>query len=268
MTRRQTFLYSTAVATMSTAAVLLAGCSTADDPAPASSGTTAVHGGGHAAGTSAPAETVSHNAADITFNQMMIPHHRQAIVMADLVGGRSTDPAVLDLAARITRAQQPEIDEMTARLAGWGVDAGDAGAGDHAGHDMSGMMSDAEMSALEAASGAEFDRLWLEGMIAHHKGAVQMADDELAAGIDGGNDLRRWLEYRPADPDGRSVAAAWRVDDRSACATPACWRSTLLPVAAQVPLVATDVSAGSGAPTFVPRTVAWLDQHGIGHLRR
>ncbi|MFE2614179.1 Ig-like domain-containing protein [Micromonospora chalcea] len=90
----------------------------------------------------------------------------------------------------------------------------------------------------------------------------------LAAGIDGGNDLRRWLEYRPADPDGRSVAAAWRVDDRSACATPACWRSTLLPVAAQVPLVATDVSAGSGAPTFVPRTVAWLDQHGIGHLRR
>ncbi|WP_431936088.1 Ig-like domain-containing protein [Micromonospora sp. RP3T] len=90
----------------------------------------------------------------------------------------------------------------------------------------------------------------------------------LAAGIDGGNDLRRWLEYRPADPDGRSVAAAWRVDDRSACATPACWRSTLLPVAAQVPLVATDVSAGPAAPTFVPRTVTWLDQHGIGHLRR
>ncbi|MGC4892213.1 Ig-like domain-containing protein [Micromonospora sp. DT31] len=90
----------------------------------------------------------------------------------------------------------------------------------------------------------------------------------LVAGIDGGNDLRRWLEYRPADPDGRSVAAAWRVDDRSACATPACWQSTLLPVAAQVPLVATDVSAGPGAPTFVPRTVAWLDQHGIGHLRR
>ena len=70
----------------------------------------------------------------------------------------------------------------------------------------------------------------------------------LAAGVDGGNDLRRWLEYRPADPDGRSVAAAWRVDDRSACATPTCWQSTLLPVAAQVPLVATDVSAGPAAP--------------------
>ncbi|MFI2710465.1 Ig-like domain-containing protein [Micromonospora sp. NPDC018662] len=90
----------------------------------------------------------------------------------------------------------------------------------------------------------------------------------LAAGVDGGNDLRRWLEYRPADPDGRNVAAAWRVDDRSACATPACWQSTLLPVAAQVPLIATDVSAGSAAPTFVLRTVTWLDQHGIGHLRR
>lgn len=64
------------------------------------------------------------------------------------------------------------------------------------------------------------------------------------------------------------MAAAWRVDDRSACAVPACWRSTLLPVAAQVPLIATDVSAGSAAPTFVLRTVTWLDQHGIGHLRR
>ncbi|WP_175441409.1 Ig-like domain-containing protein [Micromonospora humi] len=90
----------------------------------------------------------------------------------------------------------------------------------------------------------------------------------LAAGTDGGNDLRRWLEYRPADPDGRSVAAAWRVDDRSACATPACWRATLLPVAAQVPLVATDVGAGSSSRTFVLRTVVWLDQHGIGHLSR
>ncbi|MFI5835740.1 hypothetical protein ACIA5A_18880 [Micromonospora sp. NPDC051300] len=44
----------------------------------------------------------------------------------------------------------------------------------------------------------------------------------LTGRVDGGNDLRRWLEYRPADPDGRSVAAAWRVDDRTACATPAC----------------------------------------------
>ncbi|MFD0745008.1 hypothetical protein ACFQ1L_26745 [Phytohabitans flavus] len=90
----------------------------------------------------------------------------------------------------------------------------------------------------------------------------------LAAGLDGGNDLSRWLEFRPADPDGRNVAAAWRVDNRSACATPACWRSTLLPVAAEVPLVATEVTADASAPGFVPRTVAWLSAHDIGHLRR
>ncbi|BCB90892.1 Ig-like domain-containing protein [Phytohabitans suffuscus] len=89
----------------------------------------------------------------------------------------------------------------------------------------------------------------------------------LAAGVDGGNDLSRWLEYRPADPDGQSVAAAWRVDNRSACAAPSCWRSTLLPVAAQVPLIATGVAADASAPGFVPRTTAWLDRHGIGHLR-
>ncbi|ROZ99416.1 DUF305 domain-containing protein [Gordonia sp. OPL2] len=152
------------------------------------------HGGAHstpassasAPSESAPSESASHNAADITFNQMMIPHHRQAVEMAGLVEGRSTDPAVLDLATRIADAQQPEIDEMTARLSGWGIGLpGDGAADGHAGHDMSGMMSESDMSALQAARGAEFDRLWLEGMIGHHEGAVEMADDELASGIDG-----------------------------------------------------------------------------------
>jgi hypothetical protein len=90
----------------------------------------------------------------------------------------------------------------------------------------------------------------------------------VAGGLDGGNDVSRWLAYRPADPNGRNVAAAWRVGNRSACATPACWEATLLPLAAQVPVVATEVAADASAPAFVPRTVSWLDSHGIGHLRR
>jgi len=90
----------------------------------------------------------------------------------------------------------------------------------------------------------------------------------LAGGLDAGNDLSRWLAHRPADPAGHNVGAAFVVHDRSACATPACFEATLLPLAAQVPVVATDVSAGATAPGFVPRTVAWLDRHGIGHLCR
>lgn len=90
----------------------------------------------------------------------------------------------------------------------------------------------------------------------------------LAGGLDRSNDLSGWMAYRPADPDGRSLAAAWHVDNRSACATPACWRATLVPLVAHVPVVATEVSADADAPGFVPRTVSWLDRHGIGHLRR
>lgn len=188
MKNRQKFLYATISA--STAAALFAGCSTPDDTASehSSSTTSMDHGGAHSASApSGSAQSATHNAADVTFNQMMIPHHRQAVEMSGLAEGRSTDPALLDLATRIADAQQPEIDEMTARLSGWGIDpdGGDHAAGGHAGHDMSGMMSESDMSALTAARGPEFDRLWLEGMIAHHEGAIEMADDELASGIDG-----------------------------------------------------------------------------------
>ncbi|MDL9946637.1 DUF305 domain-containing protein [Gordonia sp. ABSL11-1] len=184
MKNRQKFLYATISA--STAAALFAGCSTSDDE-PTTPSASMEHGGAHSAAPTSSSESATHNAADVTFNQMMIPHHEQAVEMAGLVRGRSTDPALLELATRIADAQQPEIDEMTARLSGWGIDAAGGGhaAGGHEGHDMSGMMSESDMSALTAARGAEFDRLWLEGMIRHHQGAVEMADDELASGIDG-----------------------------------------------------------------------------------
>jgi uncharacterized protein (DUF305 family) len=113
---------------------------------------------------------------DIMFAQMMIPHHEQAIEMSTLAETRTTNPEVLALAAKIKSAQTPEIEQMKAWLAVSG--SSDM---DHMGHDMDhgmdqmGMLDEAQMSALAVANGAAFDTLYLEGMIAHHLGAIDMA---------------------------------------------------------------------------------------------
>jgi uncharacterized protein (DUF305 family) len=110
------------------------------------------------------------DAVDVMFAQMMIPHHDQAIEMSDLALERSRDPEILALAQQIKDAQSPEIEQMT----GW---LESAGAGMTMDHDMGmdGMLSDAEMETLRSATGTEFDRLYLEGMIQHHEGAISMA---------------------------------------------------------------------------------------------
>lgn len=108
--------------------------------------------------------------SDIMFAQMMIPHHQQAVDMGTLAETRASSPEVKALAAKIKAEQAPEIQQMK----GW-LEA--AGASTEMGHDMGmgGMLTDAQMTALAAASGAEFDRLYLEGMIGHHEGAIHMA---------------------------------------------------------------------------------------------
>lgn len=114
---------------------------------------------------------------DIMFAQMMIPHHQQAVDMGTLAETRALSPDVKQLAADIKAEQAPEIEQMTAWLEAanaplnMGHDMDDMGMG----MGMDGMLSDDEMAALENAQGAEFDRLYLEGMIAHHEGAIQMA---------------------------------------------------------------------------------------------
>ena len=117
--------------------------------------------------------------ADAMFAQMMIPHHEQAVVMADLASTRASSPVIKELAAEIKAAQQPEIDQMTTWLAEWGVPVmdGDEAMSSHGGHGMSGMLSDADLEALAAASGAEFDRMFAESMIMHHEGAIEMAQE-------------------------------------------------------------------------------------------
>ncbi|MBY6414868.1 MULTISPECIES: DUF305 domain-containing protein [Nocardiaceae] len=125
------------------------------------------------------------NDADVMFAQMMYPHHAQAVEMADMANGRTDNPDVLSLASAIAGAQQPEMDQMTAWLTEWGqpmpdMDMSDMGGMDHSSG--SGMMTAQDMDALMAASGPEFDRQWLTMMIAHHTGAIEMANTEIADG--------------------------------------------------------------------------------------
>jgi len=131
------------------------------------------------------------NDADITFAQEMIPHHRQAVEMAALTSERTENVDLLALAQQISAAQQPEIDTMTGLLDSWGAEVpadmtgmGEMEGMDHGPTGMPGMMSAEEMASLEAAQGADFDRMFFEMMIAHHEGAIEMAQVELDNGAD------------------------------------------------------------------------------------
>ncbi|WP_091107682.1 DUF305 domain-containing protein [Micromonospora citrea] len=162
-----------------TAALALTACGDDGHPSPGMHGTP---------GTTGPAASASGAAAfgdaDAMFAQMMIPHHRQAVEMADLAATRAADPEVKRLAAEIKAAQAPEIATMSGWLSAWGRPVPSPGAEmPHMDHGMPGMMTDAEMTKLAAASGREFDRQFLTMMIAHHEGAVTMARDELSRGV-------------------------------------------------------------------------------------
>ena len=128
------------------------------------------------------------NMSDVMFAQMMIPHHEQAVEMAELAPAAGASPQVQELAVEIAAAQGPEIRQMEAMLDRWGVGQ----MMDHSGHQMAGMVSDEDMERLRAATGTEFDRLFLELMIAHHEGAIDMTEDPLANGED--PELRALLE--------------------------------------------------------------------------
>ncbi|MFF9011938.1 DUF305 domain-containing protein [Streptomyces sp. NPDC014870] len=119
------------------------------------------------------------NAADFTYAQMMIVHHRQALTMTALVPERAASAQVKKLAERITAAQQPEIGAME----GWLKNNGgprDQGGHDH--HTMPGMATEAQLAQLRKAKGAAFDELFLKLMITHHEGAVTMAAEVLGNG--------------------------------------------------------------------------------------
>lgn len=118
-----------------------------------------------------------HNEADVEFAQMMIPHHEQAVEMTDLADDRAGDE-VEELSEEIRDAQGPEIEQMQQMLQDW--DAGPDQDMDHSA--MPGMLSDEQMEELAAGEGEEFDTLFLELMIEHHEGAVDMAETVLEEG--------------------------------------------------------------------------------------
>ncbi|MFD6093807.1 DUF305 domain-containing protein [Oerskovia sp. NPDC060338] len=179
--------------------LLLAGCSDARD---GTTGDMEGHDMGEntSQGTPGADAGASANDADVMFAQMMIPHHEQALVMSRIVlGTDGVDPAVVDLATRIEGAQAPEIERMNGFLEEWGAEA----SGDHSGHSMDGMLTDEEIQALEDADAATVSRLFLEGMIAHHQGAVDMAETELA---DGENPEARELAQAIIDAQEAEIA--------------------------------------------------------------
>ena len=143
--------------------------------------------GSPSAASSSPAATSGtpaagpHNDVDVMFAQGMIPHHQQAVAMSEIIVAKDgIDPEVTDLATQIKAAQAPEIAQMSGWLAGWGENPSPSMGMDH---DMGGvMMSQADMDALDQAAGKDAARLFLTGMITHHKGAITMAQHEVATG--------------------------------------------------------------------------------------
>ncbi|MEV6103134.1 DUF305 domain-containing protein [Streptomyces sp. NPDC051940] len=166
--------------TAAAAALVLAACGSDD-------------GSGTSTGDSSPSQTAeaeagAHNDQDVSFAQDMIPHHQQAIQMSRMAATQASSAEVKDLAARIEKAQDPEIETMTGWLKAWGEDVPSGMPGmDHGGHsgdssDMPGMMDSEDMDKLMDASGAAFDTIFLTMMIEHHEGAVEMSTTEKGEG--------------------------------------------------------------------------------------
>jgi uncharacterized protein (DUF305 family) len=162
--------------------------------------------------------TATFNNVDVMFVRMMILHHRQAVEMATLAETKATDPRVRQLAGQIRAAQVSEIATMKRWLSVWGQPTMMP-----SGHNMSsmpggmmpsgmpnpmptvpGMMSSADMARLKAATGKDFDKQFLQMMIVHHKGAIQMAQAEQAHG---------------ANPDAKALAGRIITNQQAEIAT-------------------------------------------------
>jgi uncharacterized protein (DUF305 family) len=174
-----------AVGLVVAAPVVLAACG-GDDSATGS--TTTAQAASGTPTTAPPSGGAVHNSIDVAFAQGMIPHHAQAVEMSELAATNTSDPEVQALATEIIAAQGPEIALMTEWLTAWGAEVPDPGASMDenmelaGGMMMSGMISDADLDRLRSARDAEFDRLYLELMIQHHEGAIEMAQQELDGG--------------------------------------------------------------------------------------
>ena len=191
---------STTLTTLALASALaLAGCGTSGEEtageAPetttsAAAGTGSTDTATATPSTSAQAVTEEHNDADTMFAQMMIPHHEQAVQMSEVMLAKDDlDPDIEALANKIVAAQGPEIDQLKTMLETWGeptsMQSGGMEGMDHgsdSGAGMEGMMTEEQMQELEAAEGTEAAEMYLTMMTAHHRGAIDMAQEEVAEG--------------------------------------------------------------------------------------
>ncbi|MDJ0401499.1 DUF305 domain-containing protein [Rhodococcus rhodochrous] len=187
--------------TLAVGAMALAVVFTAAACSDSDTGTTAATSSATTSATASAAdEAAAHNDADVMFAQMMIPHHSQAIEMSDMLLAKQDIPAdVTALAEQIKAAQGPEIAQLESWLKQWGeptempetgnndmpgmdMDEGMDGMEGMEGMQMEGMMSEEDMQALSDAQGTDAARLFLEQMIAHHEGAIDMAQTEIEDG--------------------------------------------------------------------------------------
>ena len=123
----------------------------------------------------------SHSPDDVMFMQDMIPHHNQAVQMAELVEDRTNRPEVVDAAGRITLSQQDEMEFMDQWLSDRGEQVPDPTDHEamHTSHRMAGMATPEQLAELAVAEGTDFDRMFLQLMITHHEGAVTMVEELL-----------------------------------------------------------------------------------------
>ncbi|NVN51443.1 DUF305 domain-containing protein [Mycolicibacterium hippocampi] len=195
--------YGFGLAALASSVLFVGACSDTATDSPPSTNTTS------AAASASPSDAsgdAAHNDADVMFTRGMIPHHQQAIEMSNmLLGKQGIDPEVSSLAEEIKNAQGPEIEQMQGWLREWGMSSAPGGSGmpghDMPGHQMPGggdmgdmgdmpgmsggghgMMSEADMAALQNAQGEEAARLFLTQMIEHHQGAIMMAQQEIDNG--------------------------------------------------------------------------------------
>ncbi|TGN64742.1 DUF305 domain-containing protein [Nocardioides eburneiflavus] len=135
-----------------------------------------------------------HNDADVEFATEMIPHHADALVMVDMTQGRDLSPELAALTEDIRAAQAPEIESMVDWLTAWGEDVPETSRdhvnshggshGEDEGEEMDGMgMDPDDLTELEDAEGGAFESMWLEMMIEHHEGAIEMAEAEQEDGL-------------------------------------------------------------------------------------
>jgi len=164
MNRTKITLAATAALTLG---LTLAGCSTGSNQAADTSSSTS-------------SSASAHNKQDVAFAQMMLPHHKQAVEMSDMLldKGDGVDANVVTLAKQIKTEQQPEITKLTRWLKTWDADSGMSGMD----HSMSGIMSDSDMTALDTASARDAGKLFLQQMVEHHTSAVDMAKTEVDKG--------------------------------------------------------------------------------------